>query len=150
MKKLILFSLLFVSGPAFAAQIGAAGCGLGNLVVGGKDSQVIASTTNGTSGSQTFGISSGTSNCVDSRGTAKLESFIEGNRIALESEAARGQGESLESLAQILQCPNSEKVGNALKNSHSEVFSEESSSSEVGQKIRSTLKANQVLCLSLG
>ena len=48
------------SGPAY----GPAGCGLGNMIVGGGTgfSQVFASTTNTTSGTQTSGITSGTSN----------------------------------------------------------------------------------------
>lgn len=149
MKKILMISALFFSGAAFA-DVGPAGCGLGNMMFGGKDSQVLASTTNGTSGNQTFGISSGTSNCVDSSGTAKLESFIEGNRVALETEAARGQGEALESLAQILSCPNAGKVGEALKASHDKVFEQNASSSQIGERVREVLKSNQVLCLSLG
>ena len=42
------------------------GCGLGSLVIKDQSTvmlQVLAATTNGTSGSQTFGITSGTSNC---------------------------------------------------------------------------------------
>src|SRR5690348_11977029 len=54
-------------GPAGGAGwYGMAGCGLGSLVFGPNDApvaQVLAATTNGTFASQTFGISSGTSNC---------------------------------------------------------------------------------------
>ncbi|MEO0336003.1 MAG: DUF3015 family protein, partial [Pseudomonadota bacterium] len=114
---------LFVLAPLASANvIGPAGCGLGNQMMGGEDSQVIAAILNGTSGNQTFGITSGTSNCVDSAGMAKLDAFVEGNRVALETEAARGEGETLESVAQILQCPNAAAVSEALRSSHSEVF----------------------------
>ncbi len=67
MKKilLVLLGLFFVSSNAFAAGYGDAGCGLGSMLFGnspGKGSQILAVTTNGT-GMQSFGISSGTSNC---------------------------------------------------------------------------------------
>ena len=147
MNKILLLGALIFSGSAFAQSIGPAGCGLGHMMMGGKDSQVLVATLNAT-GTQSFGITSGTSNCVDSAGTAKLESFIEGNRVALETEAARGQGETVESLAQILRCPSSEKVGAVLKASHSEVFS--GSNNEVTAKVRAALKSNEVLCVSQG
>lgn len=150
MNKLLIACSLLFSGSLFAQAIGPAGCGLGHMVFGGKDSQILASTTNGTAGSQTFGITSGTSNCADSSGTARLESFIESNRVALETEAARGEGETVDSIAQILKCPSSEKVGAALKASHTDLFSSEASASEVGGKLKEVLKSNQVLCLSLG
>jgi hypothetical protein len=151
MKKLIILAVFAFAGTASANSIGPAGCGLGNLMFGGNDTQVLAATTNGSSYTQLFGITSGTSNCTDGGGTAKLESFIEGNRVALATEAARGSGETISSLAQILNCTNTEKVGAALKSSHSEIFSTNNSSpAEVGQKVKAALSANKVLCLTQG
>ena len=59
----VLVASLFVGSFAFAA--GDAGCGLGSMIItkNTKVMQVLAATTNGTSGSQTFGITFGTSNC---------------------------------------------------------------------------------------
>jgi len=145
MNKLLIAGAMIFSGSAFAQAIGPAGCGLGNMVMGGHDSQVIVATLNET-GTQTFGITSGTSNCVDSSGTAKLDAFVESNRVALETEAARGQGETLESVAQILKCPSAEKVGKALKASHTEIF--KGTDSEVSGKLRQALKHDDVLCLA--
>ncbi len=87
---------------------GMAGCGLGSVVFGEKKGmvQVFASTTNGIYNNQTFGISSGTSNCGDSGGKAAAE-FIKVNRVALEKDVARGQGETLASLGQLMDCKNS-------------------------------------------
>jgi hypothetical protein len=150
MKKLIILAVFAFAGTASANSIGPAGCGLGNLMFGDQ-SQVLASTTNGSTYTQLFGITSGTSNCTDGGGTAKLESFIEGNRVALATEAARGSGETISSLAQILNCTNTEKVGAALKSSHSEIFSKNNSiPAEVGQKVKAALSANKVLCLTQG
>jgi len=51
---------------AMADSFGMAGCGLGSMLIqsNGKE-QIFVATTNGSSGSQTFGITSGTSNCKD-------------------------------------------------------------------------------------
>src|SRR5262245_3666530 len=79
MKKLaglvaIAIVTLTVS-TAQAQNYGMAGCGLGSLLFG-KDNtklmQVLAGIINATGGSQTFGISSGTSNCVEG-GVVKAE-----------------------------------------------------------------------------
>ena len=147
MKKILLATALMFSGSLFAEAIGPAGCGLGNMVIGGSENQIFAATLNGT-GVQTFGITSGTSNCVDGSGMARLESFVDGNRVALETEAARGEGETLESLAQILKCTSTEKMSRTLKSSHSDIFS--GSNSEVSHKMVDALRANEVLCLSKG
>lgn len=89
-------------------EYGMAGCGLGSIVFGDKPGmiQVIAATLNGTYGNQTFGITSGTSNCESSMKSAKADQFIEVNKIALEKEMARGQGESLSSLGNMMGCQN--------------------------------------------
>lgn len=85
---------------------GTAGCGLGSLAFGNQEGgvQVLAATLNGT-GIQTFGITSGTSNC--GRGLfakAEVNSFIESNAVALENDIARGQGETLSTLNNMLGC----------------------------------------------
>ena len=51
----------------YVPAYGPAGCGLGSIVMGSKPGfmQVFAASTNGCSGSQTFGITTGTSNCKD-------------------------------------------------------------------------------------
>ena len=74
------------------ATYGLAGCGLGSLVCGDEKGaiQILAATSNALFFTQTFGITSGTSNCVDSAAPAKgTRIFIEGNREALAKDAAR-------------------------------------------------------------
>lgn len=94
------------------------GCGLGKLVWAdyGKQKsiapQVLQSTTNGTSGSQTFGISSGTSGCTND-GTImaeyKLNVFAAANYENLSQEMARGGGEHLASLAELMGVPENQR-----------------------------------------
>jgi hypothetical protein len=89
---------------------GMAGCGLGSVVFGDKPGmvQVIAATMNGTAGNQTFGISSGTSNCGEQGIFARAEQFIEVNKMAIENDLSRGAGESLVSLGEVMGCQNSD------------------------------------------
>src|SRR5215813_15499169 len=65
---------------------GTAGCGLGSMVFGDQKGaiQILAGTTNWLFGTQTFGITTGTSNCGEAAvGVAGTKTFIEGNREAL-------------------------------------------------------------------
>ncbi|QQR88624.1 MAG: DUF3015 family protein [Myxococcales bacterium] len=68
-----------------AYAYGAAGCGLGSMLIDSDGFvQVFAATLNGTSGNQTFGITSGTSNCGDtSPNINSAKAFIQTNREAL-------------------------------------------------------------------
>ena len=70
--------------------------------------QVFAATTNGTFGSQTLGITFGTSNCGD-HGLVKIskerEVFAQENYTSLVKEMAQGKGENLSTLASLYQCP---------------------------------------------
>ena len=94
---------------------GMAGCGLGSILFGPVNEplpQVLAATTNGTFATQTFGISSGTSNCV-SAGVVRAEreqaAFAELNFRDLKQNMAAGGGEYLRSFAMLLGCDESAK-----------------------------------------
>ena len=68
MKKLYLASALAVvmAFSSNAMAVDSTGCGLGSMAWRGQSGvvpQILAVTTNGTFGNQTFGISSGTSGC---------------------------------------------------------------------------------------
>ncbi len=103
---------------------GMAGCGLGSILFGQEKGfiQIVAVTLNGT-GVQTFGITSGTSNCGESGRSAQTEQFIEINKVALENDLSRGQGESLTSLSQVMECKNTTFAQN-LKNKYAQTKSQ--------------------------
>lgn len=115
MKKIVVgaaVSVLMCSGVAFAGNQQNTGCGLGTIVFADApfgDStlgQAFIVTTNGTSGNQTFGITSGTSNCDQPAGFVKNErmnEFVVSNMDGLAKDIAAGQGESLDTLAELME-----------------------------------------------
>ena len=75
----------------------------------GLISQTFAATTNGIFGNQTFGITSGTSNCEQYKTFAyneKLNTFVADNMDNLARDIARGQGEYLNTLAVLMEVPD--------------------------------------------
>lgn len=101
---------------------GTAGCGLGSMVFGKEEGpiQVIAATLNGT-GVQTFGITTGTSNC--GKGVfakAEINSFIQSNAVALEGDIARGEGETLSTLNNMLNCNG--QFGETLQQNYKSIY----------------------------
>ncbi len=114
----LLIAIAFVGmqvGIAMAANPDTGpGCGLGKLAWGDYKAQkeiapqVLMATTNGTFGSQTFGISTGTSGCTNDgkiMGDSKTVMFAELNFDNLSQEMAQGQGEHLASLATLMGVP---------------------------------------------
>src|SRR5574342_566807 len=119
-KKLVMLSVavLFVGaqvGLAMAANPDTGpGCGLGKLAWGDYKGQkeiapqVLMATTNGTFGSNTFGISFGTSGCTNDgkiMSEHKTTMFAQLNFENLSQEMAQGQGEHLASLATLMGVP---------------------------------------------
>ncbi len=119
MKKVLMMSVAVLFGMQAGLVMAAnpdtgPGCGLGKLAWGDYKGQkeiapqVMMATTNGTFGSQTFGISSGTSGCTNDgkiMGDSKTVMFAELNFNDLSQEMAQGQGEHLASLASLMGIP---------------------------------------------
>ncbi len=113
MKKVLAASLMCGSVMMLsttADAIDSTGCGLGSMAWRGQSGilpQVAAVTTNSTFGNQTFGITFGTSGCDPNGrvtgGTQKMVlAFMENNLEQFAIDAAAGQGETLTTLAGIL------------------------------------------------
>ena len=158
MRYALALATLLAAGPALAAQTGgglkgtgaygAAGCGLGSLVFGNQPGavQILAATTNGTFGSQTFGITSGTSNCGSGLMASGTKNFVEANREVLAKDISRGQGEAIGALTVINACQDSTKVGAALQKNFSAIFpTENATSDEVTAAIIQTLHSDATL-----
>ncbi|MEO8705578.1 MAG: DUF3015 family protein [Kofleriaceae bacterium] len=144
-------------GPSMPAtgqsSYGAAGCGLGSIVFGSKPGfmQVFAATTNGFLGSQTFGITSGTSNCAGGGGGMAAKSFIETNREAFAKDVSRGQGETISNLASLSGCQDSKAVAANLQRNFKSIFpTANATNTEVSAAAINSLKADkQLACSSL-
>lgn len=119
-RWLILFlAVIFAgiqAGPALAVNPGSSaygdgpGCGLGAQIFNQKAilHQVLAATTNGTVGNQTFGITTGTLGCTNNGKFASNEHatlFANLNFENLSQEMAQGGGEHLASLATLMGVP---------------------------------------------
>lgn len=150
------FGVMFLVVPHFAfadGGYGSAGCGLGSIVIGNQSGmvQILAATTNGTSGTQTFGITSGTSNCdADQNGGKKSASlFITANRDALEKDISRGNGETVSALSGIMGCRDSTRVGAELQRNFEMIFpNDKVSTDQVVHSILNTVKGSPTLAKS--
>jgi hypothetical protein len=127
---------------------GTAGCGLGSMAFGNSPGavQILAATTNGLFGSQTFGITSGTSNCGAGAFASGTKNFVEANREVLAKDISRGAGEAIGALAVINSCVDSSAVGTALQKNFTTIFpTENASSDEVTAAILKTLHEEKAL-----
>lgn len=131
---------------AHASGYGTAGCGLGSIIMGGGNgfTQVFAATSNASSGSQLFGITTGTSNCGTGGAAPSVQSYIESNRAALANDIARGNGETLTGLVKMIGCKNVSKAGTALQSNYESIFpaQKQVGSAQVEQAIKSSLQGN--------
>ena len=146
-KKLVLSALALstLPTPTLAGGYGAAGCGLGSMIFGSEKGfvQVFAATTNGTFNSQTFGISSGTSNCGGGGAAPTVKAFIEANREALANDIARGNGETLNSLTQLMGCTKPAQVGPVLQKNYKTIFpNTKVSASDIETSVTPMVRAN--------
>ena len=113
MKKLAIASALLVVSAMAGTLRDNVGCGLGTTIIGdkGNDSlvlQVLAATTNGTFGNQTFGITSGTLGCKKHTNIAsndKLNKFVADNMDKIAMDISAGHGKTLDALAELLKIP---------------------------------------------
>ncbi len=112
MRKSLLLGMA-VLGLAASAQAGShssAGCGIGTMIFKGQSGKVqliLAATTNGTFGNQTFGISSETLGCTADgvvKADKRLDVYAEVNMRRLSREMAQGRGETLDGLASLMGC----------------------------------------------
>jgi hypothetical protein len=138
--------LLFMTSViAFAGAIKEnCGCGLGTLLFkeeAGISQQVLAATTNAITGTQTFGISSGTLECNQPStwvSNEKLNNFVADNMDNLAKDAAMGQGEYVDTLAELMAISVSRRAEflQMLQDNFSSIFNEASvSHADVIEKI---------------
>ncbi len=149
-----LVAVTLVNGVASAPKYGMAGCGLGSILFTSNDkTQIVAATTNGSSYSQIFGITSGTSNCTADgivKNDKAQEVFVTVNFSSLEQEMATGKGEKLNTFAHLLGC-NSDSVakfGQMTQSSYGKILTENATPTSLISAIKSEIKKDANLSKS--
>lgn len=131
--KNVLISMVAVaalSTVGFATVNSQTGCGLGSQIIKDDSSAVmlaLQATTNGTLGNQTFGITSGTSGCKKARlvMNERAAEFVAANMDQLSREIAAGQGESVETLAELLNVEDKAAFASALQANYNAIYTSE-------------------------
>jgi len=125
-------AILAMSSSAMAEVHENTGCGLGSIVIKDQSTvvmQVLAATTNGTSGNQTFGISTGTLNCKAPTKVAmndQAKKFSADNMDSIAVDIAAGEGESLDTLLTLINVENKTAAAETLKNNFASVYTSSS------------------------
>lgn len=142
----LVVSTSFAKEQTFERQYGMAGCGLGSVVIGKRGAQIFAATTNGTLSNQLFGISFGTLNCVDgptNEVAMNMDKFVVANRSALAADIAKGDGETISALTQVIGCSmNSRDMGKLLQSNYRQIFANDSQPNIVTDSIISVIKSD--------
>lgn len=129
-------------------------CGWGSKVWAGQKGivpQIGATSTNGTSGNQTFAITSGTSGCTQDGAVSsnwKTAMFIDGNKTGLAMDMSKGSGESLDSLAQLLGVKDADKAAfsRLTKENFAKIFvGEQASVEQIALGLKQVLSADSTL-----
>lgn len=132
MKK-ILSAVVVCAGLSLATSAHAVdstgGCGLGSMAWRGQSGiipQSLAITTNNTFANNTFGITFGTSGCDPNGritgGTGRMTlAFLQDNMEQFAMDAAAGKGETIETLAGILNV-DSDKLGKDIQKNFAYIF----------------------------
>ena len=126
MKK-VLVGVVAVATLAFGGVNSQTGCGLGSQIINNDSSAVmlaLQATTNGTSGNQTFGITSGTSGCQKTKLVMndRAAEFVAANMDQLSREIAVGQGESVDTLAELLGATDKSAFALALQSNYNSIY----------------------------
>lgn len=154
MKKTILAGVMALAMTPLASQAETGpGCGLGSMLLEGQEGivfNVLAATINGTSGNQTFGMTSGTLGC-DGNGTvtfAAAGEYLNANMEQVARSMATGEGEAMETLAGLMGIAEQDKGAfiQVSKSNFSSIFSKENvSGAEVMSSLTQAMAADQTL-----
>ncbi len=129
MKKIIIsaVAVLALSTSAFAGVNSQTGCGLGAVIIKDDSSAVmlaLQATTNGTSMNQTFGITSGTLGCKKTKFVMneRAQEFVASNMDVLAKEIAVGHGESIDTLAELLEVQDTATFSASLQTNYNSIY----------------------------
>jgi len=129
MKKILvsIAAVVALSSAVMAGVNSQTGCGLGSMIIKDDSTAVLLAlqaTTNGTSGNQTFGITSGTSGCKKTQFVMndRAEEFVASNMDQLAKEIAQGHGESVDTLAELLEVSDKATFSASLQANYNSIY----------------------------
>ncbi|MCK9455399.1 MAG: DUF3015 family protein [Sulfurimonas sp.] len=129
MKKILisLAAVVALSSSVMANVNNQTGCGLGAMIIKDDSTAVmlaLQATTNGTSGNQTFGITSGTLGCQKTQFVMNeiAEEFVASNMDQLAKEIAIGHGESIDTLAELLEISDKATFSASLQENYNKIY----------------------------
>ena len=152
MKKTALAIALLASPMASIGAETGPGCGWGAMLMDGKDGtghHVLAATTNGTFGNQTFGMTSGTLGCDTGETIQRAAAdFLDDNMEKVARDMSTGQGEALDTLANLMGIQEQDKAKffTVTHENFSKIFSSDAVSSvDVMASIQEVMKKDATL-----
>lgn len=121
-----MFATAALSTMAFATVQDQTGCGLGSQILKDDSSAVLLSlqaTLNGT-GFQTIAITLGTSGCKKVKFVMNdaAQEFVASNMDQLAKEIAMGQGESVDTLAELLNVEDKAAFASVLQENYNSIY----------------------------
>lgn len=155
MKRFLTILSLLAAIPTLAmAADNVGGCGVGSMIFKGQKGiapQVLAVTTNGSFGNQTFGITTGTLGCTqDGMVTSNMKTamFIDSNKDQLARDMSVGSGETLASLSHLLgiEAKDQASFNRLTKDNVARIFTDENVATEqVVASLREVLASDATL-----
>lgn len=129
MKKILvsIAAVVALSSSLMAGVNSQTGCGLGSMIIKDDSTAVLLAlqaTTNGTSGNQTFGITSGTLGCQKAQFVMneRAEEFVASNMDQLAKEIAQGHGETVDTLAELLEVSDKATFSASLQANYNSIY----------------------------
>ncbi len=129
MKKILVsvVAVLALSTAGMANVNSQTGCGLGAMIIKDDSTAImlaLQATTNGTSMNQTFGITSGTLGCQKTKFVMNemAEEFVASNMDILAKEIAVGHGESIDTLAELLNVEDTATFSASLQTNYNSIY----------------------------
>ncbi|MCP5205833.1 MAG: DUF3015 domain-containing protein [Hahellaceae bacterium] len=155
MKRILAIASLTLASSFAAADIGP-GCGVGAVIFKGSSGlvpHVLAATTNGIYGNQTFAMSTGTLGCQPNSPITLASMYMDENLDKVARDVSRGEGEYLNTLAVMFGVKDEDRAHfyTTLQQNFSRLFpSDATQSGDAFEELLAVMKADQSLAAYAG
>lgn len=157
MMKKVVTGVLLMAASSFALADNGPGCGAGAMIFKGQSGvapHVLAATTNGSFGNQTFGMTFGTLGCnANSTISVMASTFIDQNMEQLAADVSRGEGEYLSALMTLLKIEDADKshFKSVMKERFDTIFPDQNATSDQTlSQLESIMQSDSTLAKYLG